>query len=130
MTTPVPGQREGREEFPADRGMYATGTLDAAELAEVLEFLKKDGWSIVDVKDTDVPRVMIEFAKRKSGESRRQALEEAARSEEELIRELVEKQKLIHHGQYHQWNPFEICRDKECVRIRALVIPQAGEEGT
>lgn len=58
-----------------------------------------------------------------------EALEEAKEREAGLIRELIAKQKLIHHelmnhGQFHQWNPFENCRDVECVRIRAL-----GEEG-
>lgn len=47
-------------------------SLTVEEETAALNFLKDDGWIISAVKDTDVPRVMIEFARA----SRRRTLEE------------------------------------------------------
>lgn len=46
---------------------------------------------------------------------------------EQLREALLEKQKLIHHGQYHQWTSFEICRNEDCVKIKELVEHHATE---
>jgi len=32
------------------------------QLEEALNFLKEDGWIVSAVRDTDVPRVMVQFA--------------------------------------------------------------------
>ena len=48
------------------------------------------------------------------------ARREAEAKLEQAVAALVEKQKLIHAGQFHQGNPFDICRDKECVRVRSM----------